>query len=172
MIRPNVEYPETPFPEGSAMHEVRLLALAGFCAQRFVSRVAAHCEPSCLVGPPETLQMCALQCSTPVRGCCQHSLLCGMPSHKSTACMCSPAGRIASRTLGSTHLQVPCGGWELVASFAEEVAAIAEPLCLSDHKRDQRIAAAVRAWMALQQGHNEQRESEVWDLGYVCQHTR
>ncbi len=40
--------------------------------------------------------------------------------------------------------QVPCGGWELVASFAEEVAAIAEPLRLSDHKRDQRIASAVR----------------------------
>ena len=41
-------------------------------------------------------------------------------------------------------IQVPCGGWELVASFAEEVAAIAEPLRLSDHKRDQRIASAVR----------------------------
>ena len=40
--------------------------------------------------------------------------------------------------------QVPCGGWELVASFAEEVAAIAEPLRLSDHKRDQRLASAVR----------------------------
>ena len=39
---------------------------------------------------------------------------------------------------------MPCGGWELVASFAEEVAAIAEPLRLSDHKRDQRIASAVR----------------------------
>ena len=26
MIKPNVVYPETPFPEGSAMHEVRLLS--------------------------------------------------------------------------------------------------------------------------------------------------
>ncbi len=28
MIRPNVVYPDTPFPEGSAMHEVRLEAFA------------------------------------------------------------------------------------------------------------------------------------------------
>jgi len=48
--------------------------------------------------------------------------------------------------------QVPCGGWELVASFAEEVAAIAEPLRLSDHKRDQRIAAAVRCGVMMWQG--------------------
>lgn len=45
---------------------------------------------------------------------------------------------------GGAMYEVLCGGWELVASFAEEVAAIAEPLRLSDHRRDQRIATMVR----------------------------
>ena len=45
---------------------------------------------------------------------------------------------------GVAMYEVLCGGWELVASFAEEIAAIAEPLRLSDHRRDQRIASVVR----------------------------
>ena len=44
---------------------------------------------------------------------------------------------------GAPMYEVLCGGWELVASFAEEIAAIAEPLRLSDHRRDQRIAGVV-----------------------------
>lgn len=44
---------------------------------------------------------------------------------------------------GGAMYEVLCGGWELVASFAEEAEAIAEPLRLSDHRRDQRIATQV-----------------------------
>ena len=41
MIRPNVVYPDTPFPEGSAMHEVQILLLYNLLARLGCSGLAA-----------------------------------------------------------------------------------------------------------------------------------
>ena len=61
---------------------------------------------------------------------------------------------------------MPIGGWELVASFAEEVAAIAEPLRLSDHKRDQRLASAVRGWIVnMRKGVHSSGSADTADEG-------